>query len=110
MVNALALVVPIAALAFSLIYMGVHLVHKVTRFRKSVRRELREIEGTIEKAFSLLKEDVEDSIHLLEHAKSRRRLTEEEDKIIERFRQNLSDAEKVIKKEIRDVEREIGDR
>lgn len=109
-VNMLAIFVPIAALAFALIYMAVHVVHKIMRFRKSVRRELREIESTIEKAFDLLKEDVEDSIHLLEHAKSKRRLTEEEDRIIERFRQNLSDAEKVIKKEIRDVEREIGDR
>jgi hypothetical protein len=108
--NMLAIFVPIAALAFALIYMGVHVIHKIMRFRKSVRRELREIESTIEKAFDLLKEDVEDSIHLLEHAKSRRKLTEEEGKIIDRFRQNLSDAEKVIKKEIRDVEREIGDR
>ncbi len=109
-VNTLAIIVPIAALAFWIIFMAVRLVHKITRFRKNVRRELREIESTIEKAFDLLKEDVEDSIHLLEHAKSKRRLTEEEDKIIQRFRQNLLTAEKVIKKEIRDVEREIGDR
>lgn len=108
-VNMLAIFVPIAALAFALIYMGVHVVHKIMRFRRNVRREIHEIENTIEKAFSLLKEDVEDSIRLLEHTKNKRKLTEEEDKIIERFRQNLADAEKVIKKEIRDVEREIGE-
>lgn len=108
-INTLALIVPIAALTFSLIYMGVHVIHKVIRFRKSVRKEIRDIESTVEKAFDLLKEDVEDSIHMLEHAKSKRKLTDEEDRIIKRFRDNLSDAEKVIKKEIRDVEREMGD-
>ena len=108
-VNTLALVVPIAALAFSLIYMGVRLIYKVMHFRRSVRKEIRDIESTVEKAFDLLKEDLEDSIHMLEHTKTRRKLTEEEDKIIKRFRDNLFDAEKVIKKEIRDVEKEIGD-
>lgn len=109
-VNILAVVVPVAALAFTLIFMAFWVMHRVNKFRRGVRKELRDIEGTIEKAFGLLKEDVEDSLHMLEHAKNRRKLTEEEDKIIERFRQNLADAEKVIKKEIRDVEKEIGDR
>ncbi len=103
----LSLVVPIAALAFVVAFIFIYGFHKLTVMRKKLRRELRGVENMVNKAFDLLKEDVEDSIHLLEHTKSKRKLTEEEGAIIARLRKNLTDAEKVIHKQVEDMEREI---
>ncbi|MFA6095286.1 MAG: hypothetical protein WC767_00355 [Candidatus Paceibacterota bacterium] len=108
--SVLAIAIPIFALVFVLVFVVLYGTHKIRVMRRGVRKELHEVESLMDKAFMLLKEDVEDSIRLLERAKNKRKLTQEEDAIIERFRQNLSDAEKLIKKEIHDVERKIGDR
>lgn len=108
--STLAIAIPIVALIFGFVFVVLYGLHKIRMIRRRVRKELHDVENLMDKAFMLLKEDVEDSIHLLERAKNRRKLTQEEDAIIERFRQNIADAEKVIKKEIRDVERKIGDR
>ena len=65
------------------------------------------MEHLVDKAFVLLRDEIEDSVRVLERAKSRRKLTEEEGVIIERLRQNLSDAEEVINKEVQKIEKEI---
>jgi hypothetical protein len=107
LISTLALIVPILALVFVVVFIFVYGFHKIRVMRKKLRRELRGVETMVNKAFALLKEEVEDSIHLLEHTKSKRRLTEEEDAIILRLRKNLNDAEKVIHKQVEDMEREI---
>ena len=100
----LALVIPLLALLFALLYLVFHGVHRVQISRSKFQRELRDIERLVDKAFVLLKEDVEDSIRLLERTRSRRKLTQEEDRLIERLRQNLRDAESVIHGQVRKVE------
>ena len=106
--NILIIALPVVALFLCAVFMLVWGLHKINKFRKTVRKELRQVESTLDRAFELFKEDIEDSIHMLEHARSKRRLTEEEGEIINRFRENLASAEKVIKKEIHDVEKELG--
>ncbi len=106
--NILIIIIPVVALFLCTLFMLVWGLHKINKFRRTVRKELRQVESTLDRAFELFKEDIEDSIHMLEHARTKRRLTEEEGEIINRFRENLASAEKVIKKEIRDVERELG--
>lgn len=44
---------------------------------------------------------------MLERAKSKRQLTIEEDKIIKRFKADLDDTERFIKKEIESLERKM---
>lgn len=75
--------------------------------RSRFSKELRDVERLVDKAFVLLKEDVEDSIRLLERTRSRRKLTQEEDRLIERLRQNLRDAEGVIHDQVRKIEKEV---
>ena len=105
----LSLTIPILALIFFLVFLALFGYNKVRIMKRRVGRELHDVERMVDKAFALLKEDIEDSIHLLEKTKNRRRLTEEEAVIVERFRQNLLDAEKVIHKQMRDIEKEIGE-
>jgi hypothetical protein len=109
LVRFLVVILPILALIVLVILLVLWFMRQIERHRR-VRRELHEVENLIEKAFDLLKEDIEDSIRLLEHTRSKRMLTREEEDIIIRFRQNLSDARRAIEKEIRDVEREMDRR
>jgi len=104
-----SITIPVFALIFLFIFLILFGLNKLRQMKRKVGRELHDVERMVDKAFSLLKEDVEDSIHLLEKTKNRRRLTEEEAVIIERFRQNLQDAEKVIHKQMKEIEHDIGE-
>lgn len=76
-------------------------------FKNYLLQEVRGAEGALHKAFDLLKEDIEEQIEMLEKAKTVRELTREEKKIVKQLKENLDTAEKYIKKEIQDIEREI---
>ncbi len=106
-VSLLAMVVPLVALILLFVYMFWHWWHKFTTLRKRVRGEIREAEHALHKAFDLLKEAIREQIKMLEKAKTRRQLTEEEEKIIKRLKKDLDDAERSVRKEIEDIEKEI---
>jgi len=61
----------------------------------------------VHKSIDVLKEDLIEQIRTLEHAKSKRKLTQEEEKIIRQIRKNLNDVEKFVQKEIQDIKREV---
>lgn len=103
----LAIAIPAIALLFLLLIVILRGYNSVKMTNRRYRAGLRNVEELVDKSFLLLKEDVEDSIRLLERTKTRRKLTAEEDAIIERFRQNLREAEKVIHSEVRKIEREL---
>jgi hypothetical protein len=107
LLSILAVTIPIIALLYFLWLAIMHGFHRVRMTNRKFRSEIEHVERLVDKAFLLLKEDVEDSIRLLEHTKSRRRLTGEEEAIIERFRANLRDAEKVIHTEMKKLEDEV---
>ena len=44
---------------------------------------------------------------MLEKTKTKRQLTEEEEKIINRLKKDLDDTEKFVRKEIEDIEKEV---
>jgi hypothetical protein len=108
-VKVLAVGIPVIALLFFLVVVFLHGFHRVRRTNNKYVKEVRNIERLVAKAFALLKEDVEDSIKLLERTKSKRELTKEEDAIVKRLRQNLTDAEDIINKQVQKVEDEIED-
>lgn len=106
-ISFLAVVVPLIALIFLLVYLAWYWWHKLTTLRKTVRKEIREAEHALHKAFDLLKEAIREQIKMLEKTKSKRELTEEEEKIIKQLKQDLDDAERYVLKEIEDVEKEV---
>jgi hypothetical protein len=81
--------------------------HKFLRLKKKLRKEVREAETALHKAFDLLNEDIREQIKLLEKTRTKRQLTEEEEKIIKQLKKDLDDAEKFVRKEIEDIEREV---
>jgi ABC-type phosphate transport system auxiliary subunit len=84
-------------------------VGNIQKLRRDLRKDLHGIDRLVEKSFDILKEDISESINILERARMKRKLTAEEDAIIHRLRQNLVDAEKVIHREVLNAEKDIGD-
>ena len=74
-----------------------------TEIIKRVRKEINEAEQAIYKVSDSLKEAIREYINMLEKAKSKRQLTEEEEKIIKQLKKDLDDAEKFVRKEIKDI-------
>ncbi len=106
-VGFLAVIVPLIALILLLAYFLYHWWHKFATLRKRVRKEIHEAEHALHKAFDLLKEDIHEQIKMLEKTKTKRELTEEEEKIIKQLKEDLDDAERFVRKEIKDVVKEV---
>lgn len=70
---------------------------------RKVRKEEAEAERTVDKAFDILKNDLESHTLKLKRAQSQRKLTVEETDFLENFEAELSDAKRAIDKEVRDV-------
>ena len=104
-VTALTVAVPLVALIALLLGIIWYGWHKFSSFRKRVRKETKEAEQSLSKAFKLLKKDIEEQIKLLEKAGARRRLTEEEKRIAKRLKKNLDSARKLVGKEIKDIKK-----
>ena len=81
--------------------------YRFTLFKSRLRKEIQEAEQAVHKSIDVLKEDLIEQIRTLEHAKSKRKLTQEEEKIIRQIRKNLDDVEKFVQKEIQDIKREV---
>jgi hypothetical protein len=105
----LSLVIPLFALLFLLTHTWHKGVSNVRDARRNLRKDLHTLDRLVEKSFDIIKEDISDSINMLERARVKRKLTPEEDAIIHRLRQNLVDAERIIHKEVIHAEKDIGD-
>ncbi|MBI2046243.1 MAG: hypothetical protein HYT28_02390 [Parcubacteria group bacterium] len=103
----LIIIIPLIALLIILLMLVWYLWHKFITMRNRLQKEVREAEQALHKAFDLLKEDIREHIKMLEKAQTKRRLTEEEEKIIKQLKKDLDDAEKFVRKEIEDIEKEV---
>ncbi|MDP3004287.1 MAG: hypothetical protein Q8N43_02160, partial [Candidatus Azambacteria bacterium] len=71
-VSLLAVVVPLVALIIALLFILWHGWHKFSLMRKRLRKEVREAESALHKAFDLLKENVRGQIKMLEKTSTKR--------------------------------------
>lgn len=95
-------------LVFALLVIAfVYIAHAMGIFKKRVQREAREADEVAHKTFDLLAEDIQEQIKLLENARTKRELTEEEEKVVAQLKKDLFDAERFIRREIKDIEKEV---
>ncbi|MDO8442889.1 MAG: hypothetical protein Q7S81_01330 [bacterium] len=106
-INFLAVMIPLVALIAFFFFMLWYGWHRFSLLRKRLRKEVSEVEQAVHKAFDLLKEDIREQIKTLEKTRTKRELTDEEEKVIKLFKSHLDGAEKFIKKEIEDIKREV---
>lgn len=101
------LVTPLRAIILLVLVLLILLILWRDSKKKRLRKEIREADESVHKSFDLLKEEVEEQIRGLEKVKSRRKLTEKENNIISQLKKDLDDAEEFIRKEIKDIDKEV---
>lgn len=92
-VGFLAMIIPLIALIAALLFVLWYGWQKFLRMRKRLLKEMREAESALHKAFDILKENIR------EHIK--------EEKMIKQLKRDLDNAEKRIREEIEDIEKEV---
>lgn len=105
--SSLSLAIPLLAVIMLLGWMLERSHARVRAWRRKIRKEVHEAEESIERAFDLIREDMEKQLGTLERAKTKRTLTREEGRIMTNIRKNLRLAERFIKKELDDIEKEV---
>jgi hypothetical protein len=81
--------------------------YKLLFFRERLRKKAREAESVLHRAFDVLRDTMREKIALLDKTRTKQQLTEEEGRIVRQLKKDLNDAEKMIRKEIEDIEREV---
>jgi hypothetical protein len=104
-----SVVIPLLALIFFLLHTTKRGVGHMRGARRDLRKDLHSIDRLVEKSFELIKEDTRDVIHILERARMKRRLTAEEEAIVNGLRQTLTEAERIIHQEVIRAEKDLGD-
>ena len=100
----LSIFIPFLAL---LVLLGIVLRYGLPRlfFGKKRKKEAREANDVLHKVFDFLRDDIRKQIKMLENARTHRELTEEEEIVIKRLKNNLDKAERVLQQEIKDVKK-----
>lgn len=91
----IAALVTIATLWFSFV--------QFNRFRRRVRRKLKEVENTLEVNVAALRRDIEEFHDILVKAEKKRDLTKEEQAILKKFKKRLEIIEQEIEKKLESV-------
>jgi len=76
---------------------------RFVRLRRGVRKETYDVERVLHRSFDTIKEDITASVGLLERAKNRRHLTEEERAVVSLLKQHLRQTEKLVDRELGDI-------
>lgn len=106
LITVLSIVIPTLALLLVLGYLLFVSWSAFGGFRKRIDKEVAEARIMVSRAFVQLKADLEVDIKTLENAGKKRELTRTELKLLKKLRDNIEVAEKVITKEVTDIEAE----
>ena len=93
----------IIILFFGIIIAG-YFTYRIRRAKKILWKETREVEEKLHQVFDTLRAEIEDRISMFD---SRPGFSEREKKICDELKEALKTAEESVKKEIKDVEREL---
>lgn len=106
-VNYASIILVIISILLTFAMIAWYVWRKILTVKQRLKKEVREAEDTLHVAFDKFRDDAQKHLKLLERAKSKRELTDEEEKILKQWKEDLRDAERLVKKEIHDIEREI---
>ena len=93
----------ISFLFFGIIVTG-YFTYRIRHAKKILQKETREVEETLYQVFNTLRAEIEDRISMFD---SRPGFSEREKKICDELKEALKTAEESVKKEIKDVEKEL---
>jgi len=100
LLNILVEIIPIIGLILLLILMILYGIWYIKRIQRKIKKDVVLTEQEIHKIFESLKQEIEFKIKILEETRSKRKLTEEEEKIIHYLKSDLENAEKMLKEDV----------
>jgi hypothetical protein len=103
----LTVFIPAFGLFIIVIFILTYAIYRFRKFRISLKKDLSKTESLIKKSFSLLDEDMKQEIEIFKKVKNRQSLTAKDKEFISGFKKDLEEAEGLIVKELRDVERDV---
>ena len=106
-IQLLGVMIPIITLLALLAFLLWQSLRKLRSLKKRIAKEVGEAEHVIHRAFDVLKENIHAHVRLLEKTKTKRDLTAEEEKMLITFKNDLNEAERIIEKEIFDIEEKV---
>jgi hypothetical protein len=83
------------------------LLYKYDHLRRRVRKGLGNVQRTLHEHFDVLREDLQKQIQLLEHTRSRRALTAEEERLMKNLKKGLTAAEQIVRKALEEIHKEV---
>lgn len=104
----LSVFIPLLALLFLLALLIMYGIHRLRMMQKKMKREFYGIERMADDVFVMLKKAIEDSVAVLDQAKNRRSLNDDEQVIHKKLQKKLDEAEEAIQK-IKQAEKEIDE-
>ncbi len=104
-VNYLSLILIILAILGTLLFAAWYIRTHFSAYRRQLNHRLGITHAHVHKEFDNLKDALTEEILTLEQAKSRRDLTREEERLVNRFKKLLDQSEQAIEKDIEDLPR-----
>ncbi len=105
---ALAVFVPLVALAAVLFWLIWRIVYACRSWKRSVLKEIDESKAVLHRAVLDAYKDIATHTRLLEKTQARRALTREEEYMLAYFQDRLQNLERAVKKEIQDIEKTVN--
>lgn len=104
--NYLTIVTPVLALLLVLIALIIYGVYYLRKMHAYLKKKLVTTESVITQSFETLEEDMDMQINIFRKIKAHKPLSETERTFLVKFKKDIESAEKVILKEIKDIEKE----
>jgi len=106
-IDVLAVIIPLIALVFLLIFMYIFMLRKLKSLRARIRKETKDVETVLHKEIRSIKRKLEKHLELFEKVKKKRKLTKEEQKIVTDLKRSLNGIQRRVGKEINDIKKQV---
>ncbi len=106
-INFLVVFIPLIVLLFLLVILIWYIWHRFSLLRKRVKKDAREAGDKLHKAIDEMTENMRVHVRSLQRIKNRRDLTIAENRILGQLKKNIERIEKLIEKEMGDIEKDV---
>lgn len=103
----MTLFIIVVTLNLLLLLVVAYLLYKYDHLRGRVRKGLGTVQRTLHEHFDVLRDDLQKQIQLLEHARTRRALTTEEERLMKNLKKGLTTAEQIVRKALEEIHKEV---
>ena len=99
------ILIPLIALIFFIFIMVIYLNHHAKKIQKSLSKKFMDTENIISKSFEILDEDADEEIAIFRKIREYKILDKDEQVFLTKFKKDIKEAEKIIQKELKEVEK-----